>query len=246
MNEDDKLTCWAICSDKDVSENEVLDGYIIFENEKTLQIQQEKPSPARPIMDHSELVVMAGLLDSHVHINEVGRAEWDVFYTATQAALAGGITTVIDMTLHCDSLTTSKDALNIKRAALDEQLHVDIGLWGGISSLQPGLSSVWTTCADYGISLGDVSRWLSWMPSIFSVLQGEKGRISLGYNADFIVWDPNEHFDSEPQDLRFRHKLSPYSGKHLKDRVHYTYLRGQLVYNNGLIVGMSFGTSHFI
>ena len=75
---------------------------------------------------------MAGLVDTHVHINEPGRTEWEGFDTATRAAAAGGITTVVDMPLNCIPVTTTAAALAIKRAEAAPRLWVDCGFWGGV------------------------------------------------------------------------------------------------------------------
>lgn len=427
----------AIRCDQIVLENEIFDGYVLIDGEKIVNVLKEYSG--ENIKDYRGLVLMAGLVDSHVHINEPGRTEWEGFFTATQAALAGGITTVVDMPLNCDPVTTSLDALEIKKKALGEQLHVDIGFWGGvvpdnlkelsklaeggvlgckafmvhsgiddfpesneevlreamkvlkehgipllahaevdcgaeiqcqderayanflqsrppiwevkaieilirlaketgcavhivhlsaadaldmikdakaqgvsitvetcphylclqaeeiqdgetqykcappirenanrealwqglkagiidfvvsdhspctpnlkkletgnftdawggISSLQLGISSVWTTGQQFGISLQDLSNWLSLRPSLFAGLAHRKGKIAKGYDADFVIWNPKEAFVLEPKDLRFRHKMSPYLGRNLKGRVHYTYLRGQLCYEQGNII----------
>ncbi len=82
--------------------------------------------------DYGDLVIMPGLVDTHVHINEPGRTDWEGFNTATQAAAAGGITTVIDMPLNCIPVTTTLDAVNVKKACLANQIWVDIGFHGGV------------------------------------------------------------------------------------------------------------------
>lgn len=440
---------WALYSDTIVLEDRIFDGYIIIQDQNILEITSQKPQNIE-IVDYQGLTVMAGLVDSHVHINEPGRTEWEGFFTATQAALSGGITTVIDMPLNCDPVTTTAAAFAQKLKALGTQLHVDIGFWGGvvptnvdvqdeqsqqnnelfelaekgvlgckafmvhsgiddfpesdentlrkamkilktkgipllvhaeldcgahilstdptsydyylqsrpsewevrairklielcreirchvhvvhlsaaealddiqrakeeglpitvetcphylclqaeeiqqketifkcappiredqnrqklwkglmdgvidfvvsdhspctpqlkkldtgnfmdawggISSLQLGLSSIWTTGQEFGATLLELNQWLSRRPSIFAGLEGKKGKIDVGYDADFVIWNPEEQFLLEPQDLRFRHKLSPYLGKNLKGRVLYTYLRGQLAYKEGEIIG---------
>jgi allantoinase len=76
-------------------------------------------------------VLLPGLVDTHVHINEPGRTEWEGFETATLAAAAGGVTTLVDMPLNSIPATTSVEALAAKRAAAAGQLHVDVGFWGG-------------------------------------------------------------------------------------------------------------------
>jgi allantoinase len=76
-------------------------------------------------------VLLPGLVDTHVHLNEPGRTDWEGFATGTLAAAAGGITTLIDMPLNSLPPTVSVDALRAKRAAAAGQCHVDVGFWGG-------------------------------------------------------------------------------------------------------------------
>jgi allantoinase len=82
-------------------------------------------------VDLGELALLPGLVDSHVHVNEPGRTEWEGFATATAAALAGGITTICDMPLNCVPVTTSVDALREKARAARGQCSVDVAFWGG-------------------------------------------------------------------------------------------------------------------
>ncbi len=76
-------------------------------------------------------VLLPGLVDIHVHVNEPGRTSWEGFNTATKAAAAGGITTIIDMPLNSVPPTTDAEALRAKQAAARGQCHVDVGFWGG-------------------------------------------------------------------------------------------------------------------
>lgn len=82
--------------------------------------------------DFDDRAIMPGLVDTHVHINEPGRTEWEGFLTATRAAAAGGVTTLIDMPLNSIPATTTVDALQAKREAANGQCHVDVGFWGGL------------------------------------------------------------------------------------------------------------------
>jgi allantoinase len=82
-------------------------------------------------VDLGDLALLPGLVDSHVHVNEPGRTEWEGFASATAAALAGGITTICDMPLNCVPVTTSVAALEAKIAAARGQCAVDVGFWGG-------------------------------------------------------------------------------------------------------------------
>jgi allantoinase len=85
-----------------------------------------------PLHDAGEDVVMPGLVDTHVHINEPGRAEWEGFSTATRAAAAGGVTTLIEMPLNSIPATTTAAAYREKLAAALGKLWVDVGFWGGV------------------------------------------------------------------------------------------------------------------
>jgi allantoinase len=75
--------------------------------------------------------LIPGIVDTHVHINEPGRTEWEGFASATRAAAAGGVTTVIDMPLNSVPATTTPEALAIKRERAESQAFVDVGFWGG-------------------------------------------------------------------------------------------------------------------
>ena len=96
------------------------------------------------IRDVGDLVVAPGLVDSHVHVNEPGRTDWEGFATATRAAAAGGVTTVVDMPLNSIPVTTTAAAFETKRAATAGQLSVDVAFWGGVvpdnAAALPGLA----------------------------------------------------------------------------------------------------------
>lgn len=84
------------------------------------------------LIDVGDKVLMAGIIDPHVHINEPGRTDWEGFNTATKAAIAGGITTLVDMPLNASPVTTNVQAFNEKLASTPGQLHTNCGFWGGI------------------------------------------------------------------------------------------------------------------
>ena len=86
----------------------------------------------RPIVDASNLLVLPGFVDTHVHVNEPGRTEWEGFETATQAAAAGGVTTLLDMPLNSIPATTGVAALEAKIAAAHGKTWVDVGFIGGV------------------------------------------------------------------------------------------------------------------
>ncbi|HVZ72953.1 MAG TPA: allantoinase AllB [Polyangia bacterium] len=84
------------------------------------------------VEDLGARVLAPGLVDAHVHVNEPGRTDWEGFATATRAAAAGGVTTLVDMPLNCLPVTTTRAALEEKLRATAGQLHVDVGFWGGV------------------------------------------------------------------------------------------------------------------
>ena len=83
-------------------------------------------------------VLLPGLVDTHVHVNEPGRTDWEGFASATKAAAAGGVTTIVDMPLNSIPPTTSVAGLEVKLAAAWTQAYVDVGFWGGAVPAQPG------------------------------------------------------------------------------------------------------------
>src|ERR1700684_1438438 len=90
----------------------------------------------------TEAAILPGLVDTHVHINEPGRTHWEGFETATRAAAAGGVTTLIEMPLNSIPATTTLSAYKQKLAATAAKLNVDTGFWGGVvpgntSELEP-------------------------------------------------------------------------------------------------------------
>ncbi|NEA27666.1 allantoinase AllB [Actinomadura bangladeshensis] len=87
--------------------------------------------PATASVDLGDVALLPGLVDTHVHINEPGRTEWEGFATATRAAAAGGVTTLIDMPLNSLPPTVDPAALAVKRAAAEGACAVDVGFWGG-------------------------------------------------------------------------------------------------------------------
>jgi len=439
MSSDKLNTPFALHSQAVLTAEGLKEAWVVIEGERILELRDSAPEGIE-VKSFGEATIMAGLVDAHVHINEPGRAEWEGFFTATQAALAGGVTTVVDMPLNCIPVTTSVPALEDKLASLGEQLHVDVGFWGGvvpgnrealaplirrgalgckafmchsgiddfpdskretlreamlalkaagapllvhaeleapleapceaepssyerylcsrpssweveaiaqlielvretgcrahvvhlsaaealpmiaaaraeglplsvetcphylclsaeeisdgqtqfkcappirsaenrealwrgleegvidfivsdhspctpelkkldtgdfldawggISSLQLGLPNIWTELKRRGLPIERLLSWLCEGPAAFAGLDHRKGRIAAGYDADLVVWEPERSFVLEPADLRFKHKLSPYLGRHLSGRVTHTFLRGALCYQAGEVL----------
>ena len=122
---------FAIMSRRVLTAEGIRPAVVLIENGKIADVTNRAPA-GTPIDDVRDDVVMPGLVDCHVHVNEPGRTEWEGFETATRAAAAGGITTIIDMPLNSNPVTTTLPALEIKLEAAEKKLWVDTAFWGGI------------------------------------------------------------------------------------------------------------------
>ena len=106
---------------------------LVVEDEQIAEIGSwDRQTSGVPLTDFGDAVLMPGLVDSHVHINEPGRTEWEGFWTATRAAASGGITTLVDMPLNSIPETISVEALQAKRSAAQGKTWVDWAAWGGV------------------------------------------------------------------------------------------------------------------
>ena len=113
--------------------------------------------------------------------------------------------------------------------------------WGGIASLQIGLSAVWTGASARGFSIEDVVRWMCREPARLAGLEARKGAIAPGKDADLIVWDPDAEWSVDPAALYHRHPVTPYADLHLRGRVVTTLLRGETVLREGRCVAEPLG-----
>ena len=109
--------------------------------------------------------------------------------------------------------------------------------WGGVASLELGLSVVWSDMKKRALGLDLLAKWMSEGPARLAGLQRTKGRIAAGQQADLVVLDPNQYFTVDPKNLKQRHPVTPYAGRTLHGRVCATYLRGELIFAEGQIVG---------
>ncbi len=103
--------------------------------------------------------------------------------------------------------------------------------WGGIAGLQFGLGAVWKEAKARGYSVLDLVRWMSSAPARHAGLDGEKGAIEAGRDADLTVFDPDATYVVDRARIRHRNKLTPYEGRTLAGSVRSTWLRGELVYD---------------
>ncbi len=104
--------------------------------------------------------------------------------------------------------------------------------WGGIASLQFGLSSVWTRARKRGFSIVDIQRLMSLNSAQF-MGRPEKGELKVGHPADFIIWDPEAQFVVSAENIFFKHAVTPYQNQALWGKVHRTYVAGKCVYKYG-------------
>ncbi|MGH9805376.1 MAG: allantoinase AllB [Candidatus Acidiferrales bacterium] len=105
--------------------------------------------------------------------------------------------------------------------------------WGGIASLQLSLPALWTPARQRGFGLEHLAEWLCRAPARLAGLADRKGAIAVGYDADLVVWEPEASFRVDPAQLHHRHKLTPYAGRELAGVVRTTFLRGEIVYDDG-------------
>jgi allantoinase len=129
---------WVLRSRQVVTPSGFRDAAVVIRGETIAAVLEPGALDASwRVEDVGDRFVLPGLVDTHVHINEPGRTEWEGFFTATRAAAAGGITTVVDMPLNSAPVTTTAEALALKTTAAQGQLWVDCGFYGGII---PGVS----------------------------------------------------------------------------------------------------------
>ena len=128
----------AFVSQRVVTPQGIRPAALLVEGEQIREIVAPDKIPTHTeVQNFGELAILPGLVDSHVHINEPGRTDWEGFATATRAAAAGGYTLLVDMPLNCLPPTTYVAALEAKRAAARGQCRVDWLAWGGVVADNP-------------------------------------------------------------------------------------------------------------
>jgi allantoinase len=113
--------------------------------------------------------------------------------------------------------------------------------WGGIASLQFSLPAVWTAAQERGFGLLDITKWMSSNVAKFLGLDGHKGKIATGFDADFVVWAPDEKCATEREAIAHRHPVSPYVDRALFGNIYQTYVGGQIAYEHHEFGNLSTG-----
>ncbi len=122
-----------IISNHIITGDKVVKGCVAIENGKIAAILESLPDGITgTVIDAGESVLMAGVIDPHVHINEPGRTDWEGFDTATKAAIVGGITTLVDMPLNASPVTTTVNNFKEKINATAGKTHTNVGFWAGL------------------------------------------------------------------------------------------------------------------
>jgi len=122
----------AIISNRTITPDGIKKSAVLIKNGKIADVLDELPEGDFPVTNVGDNVLMPGIVDPHVHINEPGRTSWEGFDTATKAAIAGGITSLVEMPLNASPVTTTVNAFEEKIKAAQGKLHTNCGFWGGI------------------------------------------------------------------------------------------------------------------
>jgi allantoinase len=137
------MSDFTVCGERVVLPSGTQPASVHVRDGRIAAIGEYRDRPAAvPVVDAGPLVVLPGLVDTHVHMNDPGRAEWEGFDTGTRAAAAGGVTTIVDMPLNSVPSTVDVGAFDAKLHAARGRLAIDAGFWGGVvpgnaSALQP-------------------------------------------------------------------------------------------------------------
>src|SRR3989442_6773 len=124
---------WVMAGKRVVTPEGIVAAAVVIADGRIVEVRDySTASRGARTVNGGDAVVLPGVVDTHVHVNEPGRTEWEGFETATRAAAAGGVTTIVDMPLNCVPVTTTPDALAQKARAAAGRALVDYAFWGGV------------------------------------------------------------------------------------------------------------------
>ncbi len=127
------MTAFAIHSNRTIIGNQVKNLTVVVQNGLIVELLDGNANMnGLEKIDVGDSILMPGVIDPHVHINEPGRTAWEGFDTATKAAIAGGITTLVEMPLNASPVTTTVKAFEAKLASAYNNIHTNVGFWGGV------------------------------------------------------------------------------------------------------------------
>jgi allantoinase len=127
------MSLQAFISQRVVTAKGIHPAAVLVQGERIASVVSPAEIPSGvTIHDFGDAAILPGLVDSHLHINDPGRSDWEGFETATRAAAAGGFTTLVDMPLNCMPATITVAALEVKRASAQNKCRVDWAAWGGV------------------------------------------------------------------------------------------------------------------
>lgn len=127
------MTAFAIHSHRTIIDNQIKDLTVVVNNGLIVDVLEGNANIiGLERIDVEDSILMPGVIDPHVHINEPGRTAWEGFHTATKAAIAGGVTTLVEMPLNASPVTTTVRAFDEKWLSATNKIHSNVGFWGGV------------------------------------------------------------------------------------------------------------------
>ena len=185
---------------------------VVIDGEHVAAVLPAPPPGADVVALAEDEVLLPALVDTHVHVNEPGRTEWEGFETATAAAARGGITTIVDMPLNSIPVTTSLAALEAKIAAAEGKLAVDVGLWGGVVPGNTGELAPMVAAGAFGFKCFTCPSGIDEFPPVAEADMRAAMRalkplgVPLLVHAELELEGVNPYEDASPRDyLRYLH-----------------------------------------
>ena len=192
----------AIHSKNTVLPNGISDVFLLIKDGSIYGIERSFGGGLScPVKDVGDLVLMPGIVDSHVHINEPGRTDWEGFETATKAALAGGITTLVDMPLNSTPVTTTPANFEKKLNAAHTKLHANCGFWGGVVPENADQMGPLVECGVLGIKAFLVHSGIEDFPNVTKEDLGKAMPVIAGADLPLLVHSELEPLDWEPGEI---------------------------------------------